>query len=268
MSDTILIPFSGGINSTYSLYRWLTETDTSIVARYSYEQFESEDYNSRELDSLREIVIFLKSTVRDFNFQTINWPQKYVQERIPIRHNFKTGKYDLGAIRPRFEGYPVWIQETGVDAISIGISLENTATDGYDILRKFPESAGVDIYLAGMPDLKPIPTGADFDYDAIAKTMIGRFEQYESLPEELQSLCLKCNLSICKNEKCRDCAYQRTYEKFVDEDKTGRDFDLYCAKHGSYGPWRHEADPETYLYRGADKTWPGINAKLPYLNYG
>ena len=28
----ILIPFSGGINSTYSLYRWLTETDNDIIA--------------------------------------------------------------------------------------------------------------------------------------------------------------------------------------------------------------------------------------------
>ena len=31
----ILIPFSGGINSTYSLYRWLTETDDDIIARYA-----------------------------------------------------------------------------------------------------------------------------------------------------------------------------------------------------------------------------------------
>ena len=58
------------------------------------------------------------------------------------------------------------------------------------------------------------------------------------------------------------CAYWRTYEKFIGEGKTGRDFDLYCAKHGSYGPWRHEADPETYLYRGRDE-----DGKLPYLLY-
>ena len=44
--------------------------------------------------------------------------------------------------------------------------------------------------------------------------------------------------------------------------KTGRDFDLYCAKHGSYGPWRHEANPETYMYRGRNE-----DGKLPYLLY-
>ena len=106
-----------------------------------------------------------------------------------------------------------------------------------------------------MPELTPVPQGDDFDWDYISSKMIGRFEQYESIPEELQSLVVKCNLTTCKKEKCRDCAYWRTYEFFVSEGKTGRDFDLYCAKHGSYGPWRHEADPETYLYRGAKQSW-------------
>jgi len=38
---------------------------------------------------------------------------------------------------------------------------------------------------------------------------------------------------------------------------------LYFAKEGSYGPWRHEADPETYMYRGH----AGKSGKLPYLLY-
>jgi len=45
---------------------------------------------------------------------------------------------------------------------------------------------------------------------------------------------------------------------------------LYCAKKGSYGPWRHEADPKTYYYRGALKRRNGENDKktaLPYLTY-
>ena len=39
----ILIPFSGGINSTYTMWRWLTETDCEIVARYAVEEFESDN---------------------------------------------------------------------------------------------------------------------------------------------------------------------------------------------------------------------------------
>jgi len=264
----ILIPFSGGINSTYSLHRWLTETDADVIVRYSYEQFESEEYNSREFKKLQEIIIFLKSEVRDFDFQMINWSIDYVEERVPIRDGFESGTYDIGAIRPRYIGYCEWVKETGVDGISIGKSLENTTTQGYDLMRKYPESTGVDIYFGGSPELIPVPTGNDFDHDEISKTLTGRFEQYEKIPEKLQSLVLKCDLSTCDDDKCRECAYQRTYEKFVSDGKTGRDFDLYCAKHGSYGPWRHEANPKTYYWRGAIKSEYGRKrAILPYLIY-
>ena len=90
----ILIPFSGGINSTYSLHRWLTETDADVIVRYSYEQFESEEYNSREYKKLQDIILFLKSEVRDFDFQIRNWPIDYVEERVPIRDGFECGTYD------------------------------------------------------------------------------------------------------------------------------------------------------------------------------
>jgi hypothetical protein len=141
---------------------------------------------------------------------------------------------------------------------------------GYNTLRSVVEQDGVDIYLAGMPDLTPVPQGDDFDWEDISSKMIGRFEQYESIPEELQSLVLKCDLNTCEDNQCRICAYQRTYEKFISEGKTGRDFDLYCAKKGSYGPWRHEADPKTYFYRGAIKSRNVRDAKVatfPYLIY-
>ena len=268
----ILIPFSGGVNSTYTMWRWLTETDCEIVARYATEEFEKDDINDAAIEKLRDIVIFLKSETRDFVFEEINWTTTYKKEWVPVRENFKVGTYNLGTIRPRFETYPVWIKEIGVDAISIGISLENTATCGYDVLRKFPESAGVDIYLTGTPDLAPVPTGDDFDYDEIAKTLTGRFEQYEFLPDELKVLSRRCHTSTCKKRQCRDCAYWCTYERFVSEGKTGRDFDLYCAKHGSYGPWRNEADPETHFYRGGIHRSPiaaaaGEQIILPYLDY-
>ena len=154
-----------------------------------------------------------------------------------------------------------WCFETEADGISIGICLENTATQGYEVSRRESgiENIGVDIYLGGVRELIPVPIGDDFNYDEVAKTMMGRFEQYEFFPKELQDLCIRRN---SESRQGREIAYWQTYEKFIGEGKTGRDFDLYCAKHGSYGPWRHEADPETYLYRGRDE-----DGKLPYLIY-
>ena len=87
--------------------------------------------------------------------------------------------------------------------------------------------------------LEPIAQGDSFDWDDISSKMIGRFEQFEFMPEELRNMTLKCNPKTCVDDKCRDCAYQRTYEEYISESKTGRDFDLYCAKHGQYGPYRN-----------------------------
>jgi len=260
----ILIPFSGGVNSTYSLYRWLTETDDDIVVRYGVDRFENDDYNSKELERVESVSHFLKKEYRDFNLELGEFPKEYVEERIPVRAGFKRGKYDIGSLRPRYAGYINWCFETGADGVSIGICLENTATQGYEVSRRESgiENIGVDIYLGGVRELIPVPIGDDFNYDEVAKDMVGRFEQYEFLPKELQDLCVRYNSD---GRNGRESAYWRTYQKFVSEGKTGRDFDLYCAKHGSYGPWRHEADPETYMYRGQRTGEPG--GKLPYLIY-
>ena len=46
----MLIPFSGGVNSTYAMWRWLTETDCEIVARYATEEFEKDDTNDAAIE--------------------------------------------------------------------------------------------------------------------------------------------------------------------------------------------------------------------------
>ena len=256
----ILIPFSGGINSTYSLYRWLTETDDDIVVRYGVDRFENDDYNSKELERVQSVSHFLKKEYRDFDLELGEFPKEYVEERIPVRAGFKKGEYDIGSLRPRYAGYINWCFETDADGVSIGICLENTSTQGYEVSRRESgiENIGVDIYLGGVRELVPVATGDDFNYDEVAKHMMGRFEQYELLPKELQDLSTRYS----ESRDGREVAYWRTYKKFIDEGKTGHDFDLYCAKKGSYGPWRHEADPEDYMYRGRDE-----DGKLPYLIY-
>tara|TARA_R100001377_G_C3193197_1_gene111454 strand:+ start:183 stop:1010 length:828 start_codon:yes stop_codon:yes gene_type:complete len=271
----ILIPFSGGINSTYSLWRWLSDTDDEIIVRYGIDRFEDEEYNLQQLKNVQKIYNYLRKEYRDFDFQVSEFPREFVSERIPVRPGFKVGTYDIGTLRPRYAGYINWCFETEADAITIGICLENTATQGYEVSRRESgiENIGVDLYLGGVKELIPVPTGDDFIYDDIAKTMIGRFEQYEALPTELKNMCVRHDLNQCSIKYCRDCAYHRTYQKFVSEGKTGKDFDLHCAKGGSYGPWRHEADPETYRYRGAGKmkgvkTFKSLKEiPLPYLIY-
>ena len=104
----ILIPFSGVINSTYSLYRWLTETDDDIIARYAIDTWYPDYKNKKELDRVSDIVLYLKSEVRDFVFDKKIWPVEYVENRQPIRPGFKVGTWDVGKVLPRYEGYVSW----------------------------------------------------------------------------------------------------------------------------------------------------------------
>lgn len=254
----ILIPFSGGVNSTYSLYRWLTETDVDIVARFAYERWEVSGYKKNLDEEIKNVnrILQICRKIRDFKFEFVEWSMKYEEKIVPIRDGFKLGTYNIGAIAPRYEGFYQWIKETNVGGFSFGISLENSATDhgylGTKKLhqRKIVENAGADIYLAGTKDLSPVPIGDDFDPDVIIKELSGRFEQYEFLPNDIKKLILKCDRLSCTDEDCKSCMYWRAYDYFISIGKTGRDFDLYCARMGSYGSWRHEADPETYFYRG------------------
>ena len=144
----ILIPFSGGINSTYSLYRWLTETDDDIIARYAIDTWYPDYKNKKELDRVSNIVLYLKSEVRDFVFDKKIWPIEYVENKQPIRPGFKVGTWDVGKVLPRYEGYVSWSKELKPDGISIGISLENTSMDcGYNVLRKMIEDVELDILM-------------------------------------------------------------------------------------------------------------------------
>ena len=136
----ILIPFSGGVNSTYTMWRWLTETDYEVVARYAIEEYENDDTNNAAIEKLKKTIKFLKSKTRDFIFEEINWITTYEEDRVPIREGFKT-TYNVGALRPRYETYPLWIKETGVDAIS---RVRKHFNCGYSHLHKLFEDTGVD----------------------------------------------------------------------------------------------------------------------------
>ena len=245
----ILIPASGGVNSTYALWRWLDQTDHEIIASFAEETWTEPSRRSREREEAGEMVEWLKANVRDFTYETIQWPVAYQAEQAPVRVGF-IGTMDVGVVKPRYHGYKALIDAHSPDGIVIGMSLENTAVDTYPIFRSIFETTGVDIYLAGVPELMPVARGEALDYDSVSTKMMGRHEQFEALPAALQALTEKCDTDTCTDVWCRTCAYKRGYEKFKADGKTARDFDLYCAKKGSYGPYRSEADPAEYRYRG------------------
>lgn len=245
----ICIPFSGGINSSYALWRWLSQTDHDIVASYSAETWASQEQRNQEATQAVLVVDWLKANVRDFTFETISWPSEYESEMSPLRIGF-TNQMDVGVVKPRYTGYANLIQQHSPDGIVIGMSLENTAVDTYPMFKHLFETSDVDIYLAGNPVMEPVAQGDAFDWDAVATTMVGRFEQFEAMPSGLQAVVNLVDPAKEQDIWDRRWAYKNAYDAFVAAGKTGRDFDLHCAEKGNYGQWRSAADPEKQGYRG------------------
>ena len=245
----ICIPFSGGVNSSYVLWRWLSQTDHDIVASYSNETWASQEQRNQEAAQAQLVIDWLKANVRDFTSETISWPVNYESLFAPVRIGF-TKEMNVGVVKPRYSGYANLIQRHNPDGIVIGMSLENTAVDTYPMFKHLFETPDVDIYLAGNPVMEPVAQGDAFDWDAVATTMIGRFEQFEAMPSGLQAVVNLVDPAKEQDISDRRWAYKRGYDAFVASGKTGRDFDLHCAEKGNYGQWRSAADPEKQGYRG------------------
>jgi hypothetical protein len=248
-----LIPFSGGVNSTYALWRWLVETDHEIVASYAEEGWLAAKIGddpwrcSRETTAVEKMVTWLKENVRDFTFEKTDvWPD-YVENEQPIRDGF-TNTRDYGIIAARYQGYSNLIDAHTPDIFVPGISLENTATDCEPTYRHLYLRDGMAVHYAGARNREAISD--DFDYNAIAATLVGRFEQLDALPNDLRALIAPKSDDPWSDDDWGKLTkgYERVYEQ---SDMTGAGLDAVFAEHGAYGQWRGEADPATYVYRGA-----------------
>lgn len=251
----VLIPFSGGVNSTYALHRWLTETTHDIVAVYGIESWvgtlDGDSWRqSRETTAVGNMVDWLKVNCRDFTFeQKDDWPV-VVDDEQPIRSGFSETR-NYGIIRARYQGFSDIIDAHAPDIFVPGIALENTSTDCEPTLRNLYLRPGMQITYAGSRTLEALPE--PYDYDAIASTLTGRFEQLEALPTALVDLmALRCDVGHEPGFEfaCINCGYEKTRQAL--SEMTGAEFDDMFAQHGQYGQYRDQADPATYKYRG----WP------------
>lgn len=250
----ILIPFSGGVNSAYALWRWLAEKEDEVIAVYAEEGWQSILTSDpwrflREKKAAIAMADWLKANTRDFTFEQTEWSMPYKEDRQPIRPGF-TNTWNVGIVEPRYRGTAELIEQHQPDGVVWGMSLENTSHDcGYNALRSHIEVDGVDLYLAGSANLfEPVAKGDAFDWDAVSATLIGRFQQLEEMPDDLSSL------MAVKFDKSEDSwtnlgtGYDMVREKLVDV--PGKDLDQMFAEYGQYGKWRDQANPETYDYRG------------------
>jgi len=273
----VLIPFSGGVNSTYGLWRWLNETDHEI---HSYRHVEASEPEERKQITARNMVQWLKDNVRDFTFWeeegiigsfnaidkelgAVQNPLQQIGDDIilPIRSGFRA-MFTYKNLVPRWLKRIEIINRVQPDACLFGLSMELTNVDWAslrlpEIRDKFWNRENLSYYFIGNKVLDtPYPSAyfldpADPDewirekWDAIARNLTGRFEQWEAIPAELKAMYEVPHIPRCDHTEkfCLVCLWQDVQERRTD--LTGREKDLALAELGNYGPFRGNADPET-----------------------
>ena len=254
----ILIPFSGGINSTYALWRYLAETDHEIHAYRHTEVFEAQD---RKRTAALAMVEFLKTNIRNFTFweESGTLPDAPDQHE-PVRLGFEQ-TFNAGRLLPRWEKQAQLLDSVEPDAVVRGSSLEGFAFDIYPValadVRDRLFNRNVLTFVAGHPTLA---TAIDFMnptdpaewvaavWRPLGEIITGRFEQLEALPQALQDLREKeCDEYHAHDGgfRCRECLYDDLIERRTD--LTGREKDRELARLGQYDSAYANADAATYI---------------------
>ena len=224
----ILVPFSGGINSTYALWKFLKETEHEIVAFFGeneewlQDRHKDDDRVHTRVSSKADLIAStLKDTVRSFEYKKGVWKTKATEELVPIRVG-GTNTWNVASMRPRWHGFVDLINEIKPDGFVFGFSLENTFTDAPLISFPLIQDTGVDLYLAGSTDLfTPIEILTEGNYNEILKTKVsvGRFQQKESLPSNISFLVSpECSIRHNSSELeehgtiCMKCLYEEVLD--------------------------------------------------------
>jgi len=247
----VVVMFSGGSNSTYALWRWLSETDHSILAIRGRIQ-DAEPTRMSEADEASraaEIVNWLKTNVRDFDFETVDFPA-YEQEEGPLRPDF-VATFNYGCLRPRYTYVAQMIADRQPDIVVIGLSVENTSHWGWPYFQSLVEDPNVDFYFAGSPDLTvPLPQGDDYSHSEMGKILTGKCYQYSQVPDEIKPLCRNWRGDESDPRNLQMLIW-KAIDAWLADGKDPAEFDRYCAELGHYGPYCDLADPEKAIYRSS-----------------
>ena len=262
----VLIPISGGINSTYAAWRWLSQTSHEVISVYFKESNLPDDDIQAGEDAGIAVKDWLKANVRDFTWLSPLVVDPIADERLPIRNGvtIEDSKGNVSLMLNRKNKIITVAKDNSCDGIVSGYSLENTATDRMWHIRE--HSSGViwsgktffcstaDIEL-DIRSIDPFPSRTDTG--TFLESLSGRFEQYEALPSALRDLVYKGNfkddIDICWRRGTWDA-----YEKFSG---TGAEFDQWMAEKTFAGKWRPDAfdaskvEGEGYFYRNNPITW-------------
>jgi hypothetical protein len=235
----ILVPYSGlGTNSTYGMYRWLTETDHEVVAMFLDIYYSSDEYTAFEREHFNKGVKWFKDNTRDFKTIERKCIETYSNVLVPLREG---SPYKIDISRTSLsmkETYAQVAKEFDVDIISSGKSGEDTSGPlemATSILK------GSD-YKSIHPSWSLTEEVTLENRDQVIKEMSSKWSQREKLPQGLRNIITDCQ---CKGKKigCYFCSDLLLNEL---RPETGQELDDLILEKLCAGKFRHLADPKTF----------------------
>ena len=243
----VLVPYSGlGTNSTYGMYRWLTETDYEVVAMFLDMYYSSDEYTAFEREHFYRGVKWFKDNIRDFETIERSCPRFFPPDIIPIREGF-TYTFETGSIRNFTKVYMDTAKEYKVNFISSGKSGE----DSNGSLTKavfISKELGYNFIHPSWSLTEPVTLE---NRDQVIKEMSAKWSQREKLPQELRNIITDCT---CKGDKevCYFCTDLLLNEV---RPETGQELDDVILEKLCAGKFRHLADPKTFQQNQRTNTY-------------
>ena len=243
----VLVPYSGlGTNSTYGMYRWLTETDYEVVAMFLDIYYSSDEYTAFEREHFYRGVKWFKDNIRDFETIEKKCEQVYPDAYEPVRENF-TLNMETGSIRNFTKVYMDTAKEYKVNFISSGKSGE----DSNGSLTKavfISKELGYNFIHPSWSLTEPVTLE---NRDQAIKEMSAKWSLREKLPQELRNIITDCS---CKGDKevCYFCTDLLLNEV---RPETGQELDDVILEKLCAGKFRHLADPKTFQQNQRTNTY-------------
>ena len=233
----VLVPYSGlGTNSTYGLYRWLTETDYEVVAMFLDIYYSSDEYTAFEREHFHRGVKWFKDNIRDFETIEKKANKTYPDKYIPIREN---SSYTVNLSRLSLRDvYNKTSKELNVDIISSGKSAEDTSGP-LELSTIISKESGYNYIHPSWSLTEPVTLE---NRDQVIKEMSAKWSQREKLPQELRNIITDCT---CKGDGgiCYFCTDLLLNEV---RPETGQELDDVILEKLCAGKFRHLADPKTF----------------------
>ena len=242
----VLVPYSGlGTNSTYGMYRWLTETDYEVVAMFLDMYYSSDEYTAFEREHFYRGVKWFKDNIRDFETIEKKANKTYPDKYIPIREN---SSYTINISRLSLRDvYNKTSKELNANIISSGKSAEDT-NGPLELSTSISKESGYDYIHPSWSLTEPVTLE---NRDQVIKEMSAKWSQREKLPQELRNIITDCT---CKGDKgiCYFCTDLLLNEV---RPETGQELDDVILEKLCAGKFRHLADPKTFQQNQRTNTY-------------